>query len=129
MSFDLDLADRMRKIINNESIAEKKMFGGIGFLINGNMACGVHKNDLIVRVGPEKYQAALARPHTHVFDMTGRPMAGTTATPAEHSANPYVSLREERYSLWASPHRTQRPGCIMEALRGKELDCHGFAAG
>jgi len=40
------------------------------------MACGVHKNDLIVRVGPEKYEEALSRPHARPFDMTGRPMAG-----------------------------------------------------
>jgi TfoX/Sxy family transcriptional regulator of competence genes len=58
------------------NLEEKKMFGGIGFLVNGNMACGVHKNFLIVRVGPEKHAWALAQPHTRPFDMTGRPMAG-----------------------------------------------------
>jgi TfoX/Sxy family transcriptional regulator of competence genes len=58
------------------SLTWKKMFGGVGFLINGNLACGVHKNELIVRVGPDKSDQALSRPHTHVFDMTGRPMAG-----------------------------------------------------
>ena len=57
-------------------LEEKKMFGGIGFMVNGNLACGVHKNNLIVRVGPENHTAAMARPHTLPFDMTGRPMAG-----------------------------------------------------
>jgi hypothetical protein len=57
-------------------LEEKKMFGGIGFLMQGNMACGVHGGDLIVRVGREQYEAALARPHVRPFDMTGRPMAG-----------------------------------------------------
>jgi hypothetical protein len=68
------------------------MFGGVGFLVNGNpstgfrqaqpsgsgqvMACGVHKNSLIVRLGAEKYAEALSRPHVRVFDMTGHPMAG-----------------------------------------------------
>ena len=52
------------------------MFGGIGFLLNGNMACGVNKDDLIVRVGPEAYETALAEVHTKEFDMTGRPMKG-----------------------------------------------------
>ena len=52
------------------------MFGGVGFLINGNMACGVYKNDLIVRIDPEKYKDALSRPHVKVFDITGRPMKG-----------------------------------------------------
>lgn len=52
------------------------MFGGIGFMVRGNMACGVNKDDLIVRVGPDKYQEALDQTHTKVFDMTGRPMTG-----------------------------------------------------
>ena len=57
-------------------LEEKKMFGGVGFMVNGNLACGVHKNNLIVRVGPENYTSAMARPHTLPFDMTGRPMVG-----------------------------------------------------
>jgi hypothetical protein len=66
-------------------LEEKKMFGGVGFLINGNtlapsasagVACDVHKDEMIVRVGPENSDLALSRPHTHVFDMTGRPMGG-----------------------------------------------------
>jgi TfoX/Sxy family transcriptional regulator of competence genes len=52
------------------------MFGGIGFLLNGNMACGVHDQELIVRVGPEHSAEALAQPYTRLFDMTGRPMSG-----------------------------------------------------
>ena len=52
------------------------MFGGVGFMLRGNMACGVNKDELIVRVGPERYDRALAHPHTRPFDMTGRPMKG-----------------------------------------------------
>ena len=52
------------------------MFGGVGFIVKGNMACGVHKDALIVRVGPERYEEALARPYTRPFDITGRPMKG-----------------------------------------------------
>jgi TfoX/Sxy family transcriptional regulator of competence genes len=75
--YDLKLAERIRKEIDREAnLEEKKMFGGVGYLIDGNMACGVHGGDLIVRVGPEKYEAGLAQPHTRPFDMTGRPMAG-----------------------------------------------------
>jgi len=77
MPYDELLAARMRTAIGPlPNLEEKKMFGGVGFILNGNMACGVHKNDMIVRVGPEKYEEALSRPHTRVFDMTGRPMAG-----------------------------------------------------
>ena len=57
-------------------LVTKKMFGGVGFLIQGNMACGVHKGSLIVRVGPGKYEQSLAQPNTRAFDMTGHPMAG-----------------------------------------------------
>jgi hypothetical protein len=52
------------------------MFGGIEFLLQGNMACGVRNEQLIVRVGTERYEGALARPEVAVFDMTGRPMKG-----------------------------------------------------
>jgi TfoX/Sxy family transcriptional regulator of competence genes len=77
MPYDTLLATRIRAALGSlPGLEEKKMFGGVGFLIKGNMACGVHKNEMIVRVGPEKSAEALARPHTHVFDMTGRPMAG-----------------------------------------------------
>jgi TfoX/Sxy family transcriptional regulator of competence genes len=77
MPYDEILTARIRAVIGPlPNLEEKKMFGGVGFLINGNMACGVHKNDLIVRVGPEGYEEALSRPHARLFDMTGRPMAG-----------------------------------------------------
>ena len=55
---------------------EKKLFGGIGYLIHGNMACGVIEEDLIVRVGAEAYNDLLSQPHTRPFDFTGRPMKG-----------------------------------------------------
>ena len=77
MAYDEILGLRIREILANVSgLEEKKMFGGVGFLVNGNMACGVHKDNLIVRVGPENYQSALDKEHTRVFDMTGRPMTG-----------------------------------------------------
>ena len=57
-------------------LVEKKMFGGIGFMVRGNMACGIHKDSLVVRVGPERYRDALAKAHARPFDITGRPMTG-----------------------------------------------------
>lgn len=64
------------------------MFGGIGYLINGNMACGVNKDDLIVRVRPEGYGNVVIRPHTRPFDMTGRPMKGwVMVAPAGYEAD------------------------------------------
>jgi len=77
MPFDETLGLRIRNIVKGHpGLEEKKMFGGVGFLVNGNMACGVHKDSLIVRVGSDNYPSAVARPHTRPFDMTGRPMMG-----------------------------------------------------
>ena len=75
MAYDENLADRVRdQLAAEEGVAEKAMFGGLAFLLRGNMAVGVSGDDLMVRVGPDAADDALARPHTRVFDMTGRPM-------------------------------------------------------
>ena len=76
MAYNLKLAERIRSQLDSVPFVEKKMFGGVGFLLNGNMACGVNKDDLIVRVDPEKHNALLKKPHVRPFDMTGRPMKG-----------------------------------------------------
>ena len=77
MAYDEKFAERIRKSLGKRAgLTEKKMFGGIGFLLNGNMCCGVHGGDLIVRVDPAQTDRALAKPHTKVFDLTGRPMKG-----------------------------------------------------
>ncbi len=52
------------------------MFGGIAFMLNGHMCCGVTRHDLMVRVGPDAYEDSLARPHARPMDFTGRPMKG-----------------------------------------------------
>ena len=77
MAYSEKLAERIRQQMNGESgIVEKKMFGGLAFLVNGNMSCGVVGEDLMVRVGPEAYEAALAEPGAREMDFTGRPMKG-----------------------------------------------------
>jgi TfoX/Sxy family transcriptional regulator of competence genes len=77
MAYDEGVAQRVREELGELSgYVEKEMFGGIGFMLHGNMACGVIGADLIVRVGPEGYEGALAEPHARPFDMTGRPMRG-----------------------------------------------------
>ncbi len=71
------LAQRVRAALGDApELQEKKMFGGVGFLFRGNMACGVHKDALIVRTGSERYEEALKKPHTRPFDLTGKPMSG-----------------------------------------------------
>ena len=77
MAHNEELAERMRAMLKNRSgVVEKKMFGGIGFLVNGNMACGVNKQDLIVRLSEDEFEKALEQTPVRVFDMTGRPMKG-----------------------------------------------------
>ena len=77
MAYDDELADRVRQRLGRaRGLSEKKMFGGVGFLLNGNMCCGVRGDDLIVRLNPAETDAALAQPHVRVFDIGPRPMKG-----------------------------------------------------
>ena len=77
MAFDEQLAGRIRTHLGKRpGLSEKKMFGGIAFLMRGNMCCGVHRDALMVRLDPADTDRALAEPHTRVFDLTGRPMKG-----------------------------------------------------
>jgi TfoX/Sxy family transcriptional regulator of competence genes len=76
MPYDQRLADQIRKALPKSSIVEKEMFGGLSFLVRGNMACGVIGKEMMVRIGPEGHAAALSEPHVRPFDMTGRPMKG-----------------------------------------------------
>lgn len=77
MAFSEKLAERIRQQLNKETgVVEKKMFGGLAFMVNGNMSCGVVGEDLMVRVGAEAYEAALAEPDAREMDFTGRPMKG-----------------------------------------------------
>jgi len=77
MAYDEGLLHRVRTLLDEgPEVEEKKMFGGVGFMLQGNMACGILNDDLIVRVGPDQYEEALAAPHARPFDITGRPMTG-----------------------------------------------------
>lgn len=77
MAFDETLAERVREVLGRRTdITEKRMFGGVCFLLNGNMLVGVWKNSLIARLGPDRGGAALLEPHVREMDVTGRPMKG-----------------------------------------------------
>jgi TfoX/Sxy family transcriptional regulator of competence genes len=75
MAFDEALADRVRPLVQGQAV-EKRMFGGLAFLVQGNMSVGVHGDALIVRVDPSQTAQALQQPGVRVFDLTGRPMKG-----------------------------------------------------
>jgi TfoX/Sxy family transcriptional regulator of competence genes len=77
VAYDTELASRIRAALAaHPGIDEKKMFGGISFMVAGQMACGVLKDDLVVRIDPARFDAAVAQPHVRPFDFTGRPMTG-----------------------------------------------------
>jgi TfoX/Sxy family transcriptional regulator of competence genes len=77
MDFDEAVAERVREVLaGSPDIVEKRMFGGVAFMVRGNMCCGVIGDRLMLRVGPKGYEAALSRPHAKTMDFTGRPMKG-----------------------------------------------------
>ena len=77
MAYDEHLAVQVRSQLSRQSgVVEKRMFGGVAFLLNGNMAVGIHRDALIVRTSAEKAEAALKESGIRVFDITGRPMKG-----------------------------------------------------
>lgn len=84
MAYDEKLAERIRAALADESeVTEKKMFGGVAFLVRGNMICGATKDDLMLRVGVEQYELALALPYAREMDFTGKPMKGYVFVAAE----------------------------------------------
>ena len=98
MAFDEVLADRVRDLCG---LPEKRMFGGIAFLLNGNMAVGVHGDDLIVRVAKADHETCLAEPGARPFDMTGRPMAGWLLVSGEVLDDEVLATWVERGTAYA----------------------------
>jgi TfoX N-terminal domain len=88
MAYDEVLAERVKEVISaREGFSERKMFGGIGFMVGGKMACGVSGDALMVRLDPDEAEKALAEEHVRVFDMTGRPMKGWILVGPEATAS------------------------------------------
>ena len=95
MAFDEALAGRIRhQLARRKNVEAKKMFGGIGFLLNGNLLVGVWKKSLIARLGPDEGDEALKEPHVREFDITGRPMRNWVLVEPEGVAD------DEQLSAW-----------------------------
>ena len=99
MAYDEDLANRIRELIAAEpGVVEKKMFGGLAFLIGGNMSVAASgQGGLLVRVDPDETDALLAKPHAEPFEMRGRGMTGWLRVDAEgvgtkRALEPWVRL-------------------------------------
>jgi len=77
MAYDEAVVERLRRLFAGRTdVTEKKMFGGIAFMVSGHMCCGVLDQMLVARVGPAQHAAALRKPHTRPMDFTGRPLTG-----------------------------------------------------
>jgi TfoX/Sxy family transcriptional regulator of competence genes len=75
-AYDRELAERVRIALGPVGVSERKMFGGLCFMVNGHMAVGIVNDKLMVRVGKDSWEETLALPHAGVMDFTGRPMKG-----------------------------------------------------
>lgn len=88
VAYDEDLANRVREALGGtKGVRERKMFGGLAFMVHGNMACGIVGDELMVRVGPEAYEQALSQPHAREMDFTGRSMKGMVYVAADGVKN------------------------------------------
>jgi hypothetical protein len=126
MTYDQQLATRIRRSLPPaDAIVEQHMFGGLVFLLDGRMLCGVVNRDLMVRVGPGGYRAALAQPHARPMDFTGRPLTGFVFVgPAGSRTDAAVAVwidrayqfvsalpaRKPRLRPTRAPGRSPRPG-------------------
>lgn len=95
MAYNTAVADDIRaRIGSHPGLTEREMFGGIAFMINGNMAVGVSGEELMVRVGKDAHDEAVALPGARMFDMSARPMQGWVSVAPEGFA------ADDRFDAW-----------------------------
>jgi TfoX/Sxy family transcriptional regulator of competence genes len=95
MAYSERLAERIRNaLVRRKHVEERKMFGGVGFLLNGNLLVGVWKESLVVRLGEQEGEEALKEPHVKEFDITGKPMRNWVLVGPEGIQN------DEQLSAW-----------------------------
>ncbi len=91
VAYNEELAGRVRAALADRTdVEEKKMFGGLSFMVAGQMCCGVLKNDLVVRIEPAEFDNLVAQPHVRPFDFSGRPMQGMVYVESSSLADPEV---------------------------------------
>ena len=103
MSYSEKLDQRLSPVMAEWGSERKKMFGGICYLINGNMMAGIYKDYLILRLGPEQAEQALSQTHVRPFDITGRPMKGWVMVAEK-------GMRGQRLASWLGKARTFAEG-------------------
>ena len=133
MAFDESLATRVRLHLASDLFTEHRVFGGVVFLVNGNMACGIIRDELLVRTGLANFEPAISRPFARPMDFTGRPMRGMVIVSRDglddesladwvalgqtfaRSLPPKVKSRPPRFPATrraseSRPHRSSGPG-------------------
>jgi TfoX/Sxy family transcriptional regulator of competence genes len=125
MSYDERIADRIRAVLaRRRDVVERKMFGGLTFMVNGAMCCGVTAEALVIRVGPAAYEAALAEPHARPMTFTGRPLAGMVYVdpPGYRTARQLARWVERGIEfVTAPPGRSRRGGgSSRRVAKGRE---------
>ena len=100
MAYDEGLAERLAEgMAGQPGLIETRMFGGFGYLLNGNMCVGIHKDTLIIRVGLERAAQILSKPHVRPMDLTGRVMKGWAMVEPEAMSEDAELLRYCQYAL------------------------------
>jgi TfoX N-terminal domain len=112
MAYSEPLANRVRaQLADRDDVDERPMFGGLTFMLGGHMCCGVHGDELIVRLHPDDEDAALARPHARPMDFTARPMRGFVTFAPDglkgHALRPWVA-RAVAYAETQPPRKPRR---------------------
>lgn len=101
MAYDEGLAERVRKLLTvDPDVTEKRMFGGLCFMVSGNMCCGILSDTLMARVGPDQYAECLQLPHAREMDFTGKPLKGMIYVDPEGTAE------DEDLTAWIERCRT-----------------------
>ncbi len=102
MAFDEELAQRVRAQLGGRTdVDERRMFGGLTFLVGGHMCCGVHGDELILRLGPDGADKALARRHVRPMDFTGRPLSGFVTVGRQGLSGPALERWVAQAVAWA----------------------------
>ena len=106
MAYDEVLAGRIRAALAARAdVDEKRMFGGLSFMVAGQMCCGVLKHDFVVRIEPEQFDALVAQPHVRPFDFSGRPSTGMVyVAPAGLSSDPALQAWVQRGVDYVTTH-------------------------
>jgi TfoX/Sxy family transcriptional regulator of competence genes len=121
MSYDETTAERIRRILSRRrDVVEKKMFGGLCFMVDGDMCCGLTSTALMVRVGPDRHQEALAQPHSRPMDFTGRPLAGMVyVAPEGYRTDAALAKWVQRGVDFVSTRPTEKPATRARKSRRK----------